>query len=289
MKKIFLIAIATVFIVSSSFAGGPWPQQKGNGYFKLTEWWTVFDQHYTDAGLLDPNSTTGIFNTSIYAEYGFTDNITGIAYFPFLSRNYINNLVSGTTGEVLIPGEAINTIGDSDIGIKYGFPTKVPLAATLILGLPLGTPVAGEQNNLQTGDGEFNQMLQLDAGFGFNISDNTSFYSSAMIGFNNRTNGFSDEFRYSWEGGFGFMDKKLWLIGRLLGSESFKNGTASGEITSTSIFSNNFEHTSVGVEAAYYVSKQVGISASVTNPLRGEIVAAAPAFSVGVFWDTSKK
>ena len=91
------------------------------------------------------------------------------------------------------------------------------------------------------------------------------------------------------EAGFGLNEKKIWLIGRLIGSESFKNGTASGEITSTSIFANNSEHTSVSVEAAYYLSKQVGVSASYTKPLRGEIIAASPAYSVGVFLDLSRK
>ncbi|MGB0861608.1 MAG: hypothetical protein ACPGXZ_01770 [Saprospiraceae bacterium] len=77
-------------------------------------------------------------------------------------------------------------MGDADIEIKYGFPTKLPLAATLAFGLPLGQSVTGEQNNLQT-----------DAGAGFNIVKNVSFYMSTMVGFNNRTNGFSDKFRYS--------------------------------------------------------------------------------------------
>lgn len=288
MKKIFVIIIAVFFIGEMTFAGGPWPQPKGKGYFKLTQWWTVFDEHYTDLGLIDPNVTSGIFNTSIYAEYGFTKNITGIAYVPFLSRNYVNNLVSGTTGETLIAGDAVNSLGDADIGIKYGFPTKLPLAATLTFGLPLGQSVAGEQNNLQTGDGEFNQMLQLDAGAGFNIVEDVSFYMSAMVGFNNRTNGFSDEFRYSVEGGFGLFDKKLWLIGRLIGVESFKNGDAAGTSMSTSIFANNSEHTSFSVEAAVYISKKIGISANYTAPIRGEIIAADPAYSVGVFYDMNK-
>lgn len=285
MKKIFLTTIAVFLFISISFAGGPWPQPQGKGYFKLTQWWTVFDQHYTDMGLIDPNVTSGIFNTSIYVEYGFTKNLTGVAYLPFFSRNYMNNLVSGTTGDILVPGDAINSLGDADLGIKYAFPTKLPLAATLTFGLPLGQSVGGELDNLQTGDGEFNQMLQIDAGAGFNVTSDISFYMSTMIGVNNRTKGFSDEFRYSVEGGFGFLDKKLWLIGRLLGVESFKNGETAGSVTSTSIFANNSEHLSYSVEAAAYVYKKIGISASYTAPIRGEIISANPAYSVGVFYD----
>jgi len=285
MKNIILIIAAVFIFVQTATAGGPWPQPQGKGYFKLTQWWTVFDQHYTDLGLLDPNVTSGIFNTSIYAEYGITKNFTGIVYLPFFSRNYVNNLVSGTTGQTIVAGDAINSIGDSDIGIKYALPTKLPIAATLTLGLPLGQSVGGAQNNLQTGDGEFNQMLQIDAGAGLNLTKDISFYTSAMVGFNNRTNGFSDEFRYTLEGGFGFFDKKVWLIGKLLGVESFKNGDAAGTVNSTSIFANNSEHTSFSIEAAAYVYKKWGVSANYTAPIRGEIISAAPAYSVGVFFD----
>jgi hypothetical protein len=288
MKNIIFIILASFIFVQTAQAGGPWPQPKGKGYFKLTQWWTVFDEHYTDLGLIDPNITSGIFNTSIYAEYGITKNFTGIVYLPFFSRNYVNNLVSGTTGETLVAGDAINSLGDSDIGIKYAFPTRLPLAATLTFGLPLGQSVGGEQNNLQTGDGEFNQMLQLDAGAGLNITKDIAFYTSAMVGFNNRTNGFSDEFRYMVEGGFGLFDKKVWLIGKLIGVESFKNGEAAGNVNSTSIFANNSEHTSFSIEAAAYVSKKIGVSFNYTAPIRGEIIAADPAYSVGIFYDMNK-
>ena len=58
MKK--TISFIIILISCSHFltAGGPWPQPKGKGYFKLSEWWIIFDQHYTDQGLIDPNVTT---------------------------------------------------------------------------------------------------------------------------------------------------------------------------------------------------------------------------------------
>ena len=271
-------------------AGGPWPQKKGNLYFKVSEWWLKFDQHYTDQGLIDPNITTGLFNTTIYAEYGITDRLTSIVYAPVLSRNFMNNLVSGTTDEILVVGEAINRFGDADLGLKYAISKGdkfIPISATLTLGLPTGVSSAGTEGNLQTGDGEFNQMLQIDAGGGFNVKG-ISAYTSAYVGINNRSNGFSDEFRYGIEAGFALAKNKLWIIGRLAGVESFQNGETAATISSTSIFSNNSEYTSYGVEAAYYVTKRIGISASVASAFRGRIIAAAPSYSVGVFYDMSK-
>lgn len=288
MKKYSIFIVLFLFSINSAFAGGPWPQPKGKGYFKLSEWWIVFDQHYTDTGLLDPNVTTGIYNTSFYGEYGLTDRLTAIAYAPLLSRNYMNNLRSATTNEILVKGEGINAIGDIDLSLKYGLTkagSALPVSVSLTLGLPTGKAVAGTLNNLQTGDGEFNQILQIDAGRGFKLNDKVSSYTSAYVGINHRTKGFSEEFRYGIEYGVGLANQKLWLIGRLNGVESFKNGATAETITSTSIFANNTEFTSFGVEAAYYITKNIGFSAGFASAFRGEIIAAAPSYSVGIFYD----
>lgn len=291
MKKYSICIVLFFFSINIASAGGPWPQPKGKGYFKLSEWWIVFNQHYTDVGLIDPNVTTGIYNTSFYGEYGLTDRFTAIAYAPLLSRNYMNNLRSATTNDILVAGEGINSIGDIDLSLKYGLTkpgSTIPISVSLTLGLPTGKAVAGTLNNLQTGDGEFNQMLQVDAGRGFKLNDKISSYVSAYAGINHRTKGFSEEFRYGIEYGFGLAKEKLWLIGRLNGVESFKNGATAETITSTSIFANNTEFTSFGFEAAYYISRRVGVSASVASAFRGEIIAAAPSYSVGVFYDLNK-
>ena len=290
MKKTTITLVLFVVFIASSFAGGPWTQKKGQGYYKLSEWWLIYNKHYTDTGATDPNLTTGIFNTSIYAEYGISDRLTGIIYAPFFSRNYHNNQVSGTTGSVFIEGEALNSIGDFDISIKYGLTSpgaKIPISATITFGLPLGQTGAGELNILQTGDGEFNQMIQVDAGSGFKIGT-TSAYSSVYVGFNNRTNGFSEEIRYGLEFGVGVLNQKLWLIARLGGVESLQNGAMTAPQTNTGIFANNSEYTSYGLEAAYYISKRFGISASFASAFRGSIIAAAPSYSIGVFYDMSK-
>lgn len=286
MKKIiFSIAILFAFNVTLQ-AGGPWAKGKGKAYIKLSEWWTVFDQHYTDVGLLDPNVTTGIYNTALYLEYGLTDKVTTIINGALFSRNYMNNVKSRTTQENIIDGEALNSIGDIDLGVKYSFNknSKVPISLSVILGLPTGTIGGGTQGNLQTGDGEFNQLVQLDFGSGFQLGQSASYFSG-YVGVNNRTQGYSEEFRYGIEFGLGLIQNKLWVSGKLNAVESFKNGDTAETVTSTSIFANNSEFVSLALEASYYVTKNIGISASVASAVRGEIIAAAPAYSVGVFVD----
>lgn len=283
MKNIlpFFLFIALALHVE---AGGGWPQPKGSGYFKLTQWWVVADQHYTDAGLIDPNVTNGIFNTSFYGEYGFSDRFTGIVYFPFFSRAYFNNSVSATTGEIITPGEAINSVGDTDISLKYGIITNKPLvlSATITLGLPLGIDAGGSDASLQTGDGEFNQIVRFDLSTSKTFGKVNTFYT-AYVGFNNRTNGFSDEIRYGLEAGGSFLNDKILAIFRLYGIKSLRNGETGPLPNNTSIFANNSEHLTFSPEIGYNINSKFGVSASVATALSGKIIFAAPAYSVGVY------
>lgn len=286
MKFKIILIVALVFGFSQiNYAGGGWPQPKGKGYFKLFQWWVIADQHFTTTGSIDPNTTNGIFNTGIYGEYGLTNRLTGVIYAPLFSRAYFNNTISGTTDELLIPGEAINSIGDIDLSLKYGLVTKGPvvLSATVKLGLPVGNASGGTAGNLQTGDGEFNQQLQFDASTSFQLGKANA-YTSVYVGANNRTKGFSDEFHYGGEVGVGLLDNSLYLIGRVLGVKSFKNGDLNTGMNTTSIFANNTEFLSVGPEVAYQWNDHWGASASFATAVSGSIIFANPSYSVGVFY-----
>lgn len=282
-RKTWIILGTLFYSMPALFAGG-WPQGKGMAYLKLYQWWVIADQHYTDAGKIDPNVTNGLFNTTFYGEYGLTERLTVVASVPVFSRAYFNNTVSGTTGEVLTPGEAINGIGDFDFGIKYGLINNGNLAvsSTLTLGIPMGNASGGSAGNLQTGDGEFNQTIQVDAGKGFKLGKLPA-YANVYAGFNNRTNGFSDELRYGFEMGAQFFNQKIWVIGRLYGVESLQNGDPQNGANSTSIFANNSEHLTFSPEISWLAGPNWGFAASVGAALSGQIIFAAPSYSFGVF------
>jgi hypothetical protein len=183
-----------------------------------------------------------------------------------------------------MPGEAINSIGDFDISLKYGLIRKGSFAfsATLLVGLPLGETSGGSEGNLQTGDGEFNQMLQLDAGWGFKVGKINA-YSNVFVGINNRTRGFSDEFRYGFEIGANFFNNKITPIMRLYGVQSFNNGTLPSEATGTTIFANNTEHLTIAPEVNYSINEKWGVSAGLNKAVSGRLIFANTAYNVGVF------
>ncbi|AXT61044.1 hypothetical protein D1816_12025 [Aquimarina sp. AD10] len=285
MKLKYLVFVCLLFSVFHT-VNAQWVKGKKKGYYKLSAWSLVADQHYTDTGNIDPNATRGLFNLSFYGEYGITNKLDIIAYVPFFSRTYQNDQVSGTTGEVILEGEDLNSIGDSDIGLRYSIVqhNKLALSASLKLGLPIGEDTGGSDGSFQTGDGEFNQLLQLDLGIPIILKE-IPLYIKTFLGFNNRTQNFSDELHFGGEVGISFWKNKIWLIGRLSTVQSLQNGDRSAQSSQGSIFANNIEYTSLGGEIAYYITKKIGLSFSYTSTIDGRIVYANPALSGGIFID----
>jgi protein XagA len=278
-----ILAVCVLFAFQNSYS--QWTKGKGNGYYKLSAWSLVADQHYTNSGSIDPNATRGNFTLSFYGEYGLSQKLDAITYIPLLTRIYQNSQVSGTNGNVIQAGEAVNSIGDIDVGLRYSLlkNNHFALSTSFKLGLPTGKDKAGGDGSFQTGDGEFNQLLTLDAGISYQFF-NKPVYTKVLIGFNNKTQGFSDEFHYGIETGVKFWNK-LWVLARLNSVKSFKNGNLSTQNSQGSIFANNIEYVGVGVETAYYITSKLGITLNYTGAISGRIIYARPSISGGVFLD----
>lgn len=280
-----LLAI-TFTLVCSNLAFSQWTKQKGKGYYKLSAWYLEANRHFTDTGETDPNTTRSQFNVNFYGEYGVSDkwNITG--YIPFFSRAVENDEVSATTGQLLSKGEAFNSFGDMQLGVKYRLlkTNNYALSVSLKFDLPTGDNAGGSDGSFQTGDGEFNQLLQTSIGTSFNVAMLPS-YAKLYLGFNNRTKGFSDEIRTGLEMGINIVKNKCWLIGKVDALESLRNGTLSAQNSQGSIFANNVEYVNIGAEIAYYFTKKMGISFNYTSIVSGRIIYASPSYSGGLFLD----
>ncbi len=277
MKRAISLSFVFLLFQSISFASG-WPQPKGSGYYKLGQNWIHSDGFYNPAGNVISIRTTSLFTTSFYGEYGITKRLTGILYLPFFVRNTLNKEVYQPSGNT-ISGDALNAFGDTDISFKYGFITNKPivLSGTLLFGLPLGKTGGGESGILQTGDGEFNQMVRVD---GSGSLQSIPMYGSIYVGFNNRTNGFSDEFRFGGEVGYTFF-KKLTTIVKVNVVQSFFNGNKAA--AENGIFSNNTEYVSPQLEIGYAVTEHLGISASAGFAASGKNILASPNFGFGIY------
>ncbi len=277
MKKIIGV-FGLIFLVNFAFAGG-WLKGKDKGFVKLNQSILSGNKFYNPSGEQIDIITTGVYQTSLYAEYGFTNKIDGILYLPFVSRLTLNS-VKYSSGLVQ-KGDQYTGLGDADVGFKYGIRQNKSLviSASLILGLPIGKTDGGNSELLQTGDGEFNQLVMFDFGYGFK----KPFYTNLGIGFNNRTKDFSEEFRANIELGYEYK-KKFILAFKASTVQSFENGEAKGS-SGNGIFANNIEFTSYGVETSYRITEKLGATASYFTASSGQNVLAVPAYNFGLFWE----
>ncbi|MEO9476777.1 MAG: hypothetical protein ABJG41_14640 [Cyclobacteriaceae bacterium] len=279
MRKNLLIVIAFTFGFQS-YAGGGWVHNKYKGYFKVAQN-VIRSPHLFDSdGNIVDIPTVSLYTTSVYGEYGLSDNLTAVVYMPFFVRSTLNKVEFRQSGNT-IEGDAINSFGDTNIGFKYGFfqDRPVVMAASLMLGLPLGSSEVSSERILQTGDGEFNQLVKIEASHSF---AELPFYASLLVGFNNRTNGFSDEFH--WGGEVGFTSERLVAILKVYSIESFYNGDSAGNSQSNGVFANNTEYFSYTPELAYIINESWGLSAAAGFAFSGRQILAAPNYSVGVFF-----
>lgn len=277
MKKNKSILLILFLVSFQCLAGGGWPQPKRGGYFKLGQNMILSSRYYGPEGDLVDITTIGMYTTSFYGEYGLTDRLTGILYFPFFVRSTLNEIQFAQSGNV-IPGDDFNSIGDTDFWLKYGLIINKPIvvSTSLILGLPLGNPSGGETQILQTGDGEFNQMIRIDASHSFYPKP---FYASAYAAFNNRTNDFSDEIRFGFEAGATL--EKFIPIFKVDVVQSLFNGDA--EIVQNGIFSNNTEYVSATLELNYQLNKKTGLTASTAFAFSGKNILASPNWGAGIY------
>lgn len=276
MRKFLLIVICSFPL--ATLAGGGWTQPRGKGFFKIGQSAIVGTNYFRPNGsVVAISPAISIFSTSFYGEYGITDNLTGILYCPFFVRAIQNEQVR-QDGSLLTEGDALNSMGDTDVSLKYGLIRQRPvfLSVSLTLGLPFGEDSGGNSGILQTGDGEFNQMISADAGTGFA----NGIYMNAMAGFNHRTNDFSDEFRYGYEVG--------WSKGRFVGLLRLSGikplGRADDDFKAPNgIFNNRTEYLAFTPEILFRFTEKLGIAASVGGAFYGKNVLANPNFTGGIF------
>jgi len=284
MKKLLIFSLLLTF-TCQFFAHAQWLEKKGDGYFKLSAWTLEADRHYTNSGATDPNATRGIFNLNLYGKYGLSDNWDVIAYIPFLVKSYQNHQVSSVTNETILEGEENTGFGDMNLGVEYRLfkKSKHAFSAALTLGIPSGDNEGGSDGSHQTGDGEFNQELRFNAGTSFKIVKHP-FYAKGYLGFNNRTEGFSDEIKFGFEAGTAVLKDKLLLLLRSNSVKSQKNGSLNAANSNGSIFANNVEFVSIGGEVSWKFTEKLGLSLVYDSAISGKVIYAAPSYSAGVFY-----
>ncbi len=253
--------------------GGAWPQKKGSGYYKISFLYLSGDNIYNSDGVKIPIAQFNDFTIGAFGSFGITEKLTG-----FLNVTLFKSTNLDSTRQDAGFDTEISGFGDIDVGVKYGLLKfdKTVISGKLLLGIPTGkgTPDGG----LLTGDGEFNQAIGIEAGHSFWAA---KIYLTEGIFFNNRTNGFSDDFRYFIESGVK-ISKSLSLIVRLHGLISFNNGDPNVK-GGFGIYSNNQRYLAYNAELVYKITTNLGISAYYESGTKGKNIISAAIINVGIF------
>ena len=267
------------FLVSvNAIAGGPWVYKQGKGYFKIGQSLINADAFFGPKGSeVDFATRFRFYTSSVYGEIGVTDRLTAVVYVPFFVWAHFNTgQYEGTN--IFKQSDEESGIGDSDFTLKYGLNTSgsYRMSIALTLGVPLGEPKGGREGAIQTGDGEFNQMIVFETGKGYS----NGMYWASSLGYNNRTNGFTDEIRYGLEGGVtkGSITALLRFYGVKPVSQSSK-----GSDNDNGLFADRIEYLSFTPELIYTYKNKFGVSASAGGALYARRILAAPNFSFGGF------
>ncbi len=277
--RLFLtVLILGLFATTDVFAQA-WPQAKKGGYYQLGFQMVRADQFYEPGGNLIDIQTLSDYVVSFYGEYGVTDKITVQAYVPFVERITLNRAVGEVTGFEFFEGDAVTGIADADVGARYAFFKKgnTVASAFLRLGLPIGESI--QANGLQTGDGEFNQLLGVAVGHSFWPSPA---YIMADAGYNNRTEGYSDELVLKVEGGY-TIGTNITLIARVRGLFSMENGQDGNLGGTGGLYGNNQQYLTYGGDVMYAFAQGYGVLFGAEGATLAENVLAAPSFRLGVF------
>ena len=274
-------ALFLLLLFIGTYVHAQWAQEKGKGYYKVGVWWLEADEHYTNVGAIDPNATRGLFISSFFGRYGLSENLTVVGYIPH-TRVYQNSQVF-SSGRATISGEEFSSLGDSNLGLEYQWYRKRgwAISSSLTLGLPTGNSSGGSDGSYQTGDGEFNQIVRLHFGRSYRLWQHR-FYAKANFGVNQRSKGFSDEFRAGVETGTKILAQKVLVLGRVNLIKSFQNGTLDASTSNGSIFANNVEVINLGGELIFDLYKNWRFSLSASYPVRGRVIYRAPALSTGL-------
>ena len=280
MKKypFILILIILSSISFNNLFAGAWTQKKNSGFYKLgLRYINTTNVYDKDGNKVEVPKLKNLF-LALYGEYGINDQFTLITNLSLLESIKIEDQIDN--GSIVSKGGSNSGIADSEIGLRYRIwqGEGSIISTELILGLPIGD--TDNKMKLYTGDGEFNQIINILFGQSFYP---LPLYLSAQVGFNNRTGGFSDEIRYAAEIGFSFIPSVLFAF-KINGTQSLENGNETVLGGGYGFHSNDQKYLAFGPELSYSITKSFGLTLGIESATNAANVPSALAYSFGVYF-----
>ncbi len=293
MKRLTFSILSALVLISAAQAQSGWTQNKQEGYFKLNQSTIRAGQFYNPDGDLIDITTTSVYSSVLYGEYGINDRLTGLVNAQLFVRGTINNLESTVDGAI-IPGDEFNGLGEIQLGLKYGILKEGPivLAASGQVKLPTGENVGGQTELLQTGDGAWGAIGMLHASHSFypaplyaNLSVGYQWRGTADLAYTTGLVTVNYDDAFLWGGELGWTPGDNWVLAMKWNQvQPLGTNSSEGVTGSSSIFGNRLTYFAIIPEVNYITAKNWGISASAGGVLFARNILAAPSFNLGVFY-----
>lgn len=293
MKIQYFFLLLSLLGFTHSQAQSGWTQPQGSGFYKLSQGFIRAGSFFNPDGEIIDITTTSVYSSNFYGEYGISDRLTARVDAPLFVRGTINNLESTVDGFV-VPGDEFNGIGDIRLGLQYGIirDKAVVLSASGLLKLPTGEPVGGDSELLQTGDGAWGFIGQLHASHSFypapfyaTLSAGYQWRGTAELAYSSGTEEVNYDDAVRWGAEAGWTPGEHWRLAlKLQQVIALENGTGGGVTGGSSIFGNRISYFGITPEVSYLLNNGLGVSASVGTVAAAKNILAAPFFNLGVVW-----
>ena len=276
MRTITLSLLLWSILVANLLAqGGGWTSGFARGYFKIEQRVLFAEQFFDKEGMLIDVPRTSLSTTSFYGQFGILDRLDVNAYIPFLS---INKQDAFREGGASLEEASETNIGNITLGLKYGILNGDILA--LSVGARFDMATSGdpkEMLRLQTGTEDFQQALHTDIGISFWPA-----YAAAGVAFNNRNEGFADEFKWYVSGGVSLL--VFSVHAHVSGINALGNATRSGNPDQLySTFLNNKSYLAYGGSIDWNILPILGVSIGTDLAAGGENILAGPSIYGAAF------
>lgn len=290
-----LFALAAIALLASPGQAGanPWTRAGGSSYVNLSYATIGASRYYaTGSEKLDAGGSYRQHTVALYGEVGIVDRwLTGVVDLGLFRRNQLAEL-------------SVEGIGDLRVGFRSGLLlAPIRLTVGLIAGIPTGNPDGrlGDPRWAPLGDGEPDLELTLSAGYavgGAGTRWPIKHYVIGEAGYWVRTHSrsrsfgggapFGDALNWRFETGLNPswpIVRRLWLIGRVYGSESFaSDAEVAGELGLTGL-GNGVSHRSYGFEAYLRLWRGLGVSAAMNGAFHARGIAAGAHYRFGLSFE----
>lgn len=255
----WLLAGGFLLLGGEARAGGGWARPPHSLYLKLSGTTLHSDSYYTSNGERVRTADFSTQTLQLYAEYGVVERLSAVLEAPLLKR------------AAYVTADAASGIGDVALTLKYALRTGAyPVSIGVGAEFPTGDSRAFGRNRenpqviiyLPTGDDEFNVWLRGYASHSFHPR---AAFISLDLGYNRRTQGFTDQYQLGLELGQRLFDR-IWLLGNLRRLATAGTARADGAFSSLGL-GEGVEYTSLGGGLSVRVAPHVDLTADISSGL----------------------